>query len=320
MDRRQFLTAASATLFVGNAFAMPPIQKYKWVLKAEDSGLLPRDDGVGFEFKGRLWLNSGFTPGGAAIRDFAVSNDGVKWSVINGATPYRGYANICPFGDHIYVYDGIMRRTVNGTEFEVLETRNNPPFETQAPMFELGGKLNIIRTGYVDTFDTVTRTFSTTSAPFTSTKGHVGGCFKGQIFMVCGSEPVPATPPETGYPEITSLNTVWSTSEPWNNASWSMAYAPFTPRMWPGVGVHDDHLYVTGGYDNIVGGEHSLTNRNDTFRSKDGVSWQRVETVADYVARHAPTLYSRNGRLLMVCGNTNMNGKVQKDVWELVPV
>lgn len=320
MERRRFLATATATLLAGRSLAMPPIQKYKWVLKAEDSGLLPRDDGVGFEFKGRLWLNSGFTPGGAPILDIAVSHDGVKWSVINSATPYLGYASICPFNDFIYIYDGTMRRTVNGTEFEVLETTDNPPFEIRAPMFELAGKLHIIRTGYVDTFDTETETFTTTSAPFTSTKGHVGACFNGRIFIICGSDPVPATPAETGYPTITSLNTIWSTSEPWDPSSWSMTYSPFTPRMWPGVGVHDGYLYVTGGYDNVVGGEHPLTNLNDTFCSKDGINWQRLETVSDYVARHAPTLFSRNGRLLLVCGNTNMNGKVQRDVWELVPV
>jgi len=298
---------------------MPLIQKYKWILRKSDIGLCARDCGMGFEFNGRLWLSNGYTPGNIPIRDLAVSHNGFNWSVLNNATPYQPYAAICPLGDFVFVYDGIMRRTTNGVAFQTVNTTNNPPFEPEAPMFEVGGKLHIIRTGFTDTFDPDTGLFSTVPAPATSTKGHARIAFGGKIFVIGGADPVANNPAESGYPGMTSLNSVWESATPEDPLSWTKSFAPFIPRMWPGVGVHDGHLYVTGGYDNFVGGTNSLTNRNDTFRTKDGISWERVETTEDYTSRHAPTLYSRNGRLILVCGNTNMNGSIQRDAWELIP-
>ena len=58
---------------------------------------------------------------------------------------------------------------------------------------------------------------------------------------------------------------------------------------------------------------------NDTWRSSDGDTWERVTCETEYTARHAPVMFSRNGRLLMVTGNTNTGPSVQKDVWELQP-
>jgi hypothetical protein len=210
-----------------------------------------------------------------------------------------------------------MKRTTNGTTFEAVTSSCNPPFEAEAPMFQMGNKLHIIRTAAVDTFDMTTGIFTTVANPNISVAGHVRIKFNDRIFIISGAKPGANIPPENGggYTNMTSLNDVWSTDDPECPTSWVKHPAPpWVQRMWPGVGIHAGMLYVTGGYDNFTG-----ANRNDTWRSPDGETWERVEVSTLYPGRHAPTLFSRNGRLLMVCGNTNNGTSVQKDVWELAP-
>lgn len=290
---------------------------YRWIQRAADTGLVARDCGHGFEFRGRLWISNGFLPGNNTVRDLCASNEGFDWGVINSSTPYKPYAAVCPVGDWIYVYDGQMRRTSNGVVFEPVASTNNPTFEAEAPMFQKGNKLHIIRTAHVDTFDMETGVFTTVSNPNISKAGHVRVQFGDRFFILAGAKDGANTPPENGgYNTKTSINDVWSTDDLENLASWvKHDTPPWMQRMWPGACEHDGHLYVTGGFDNFTGG-----NRSDTWRTSDGDNWERVETTVDYPGRHAPTMYSRNGRLILVCGNTNTGPSVQKDAWELVPV
>jgi hypothetical protein len=123
------------------------------------------------------------------------------------------------------------------------------------------------------------------------------------------------TVPKNGYPDQTSLNDVWSTSDPEDPNGWvKHRTPPWVARKWPGICVQAGYLYVCGGYNNYL-----AENMNDTWRSADGETWERVDCDSDYTARHAPVMFSRNGRLLMITGNTNTGTSVQKDVWELQP-
>jgi hypothetical protein len=317
MKRRSFILSAAAALTAGKAMAIPVQQKYKWIQRTDDAGIPARDCGMGFDFRGRMWLSNGYTPGNVAKRDLFASHDGITWMLINDDTPYEPYASICALGPAIYVYDGTMRKSLDGVIYETLSTTNNPEFEPEAPMFDIGGKLHIVRTSHVDTFDPESNSFVTNPHPSQSTRGHARALFDGRLYIIGGAKPETNIPPENSkaYPDMTGLSDVWSSAEPTNPASWvKHADAPFAQRLWPGIGVNDGFLYVTGGYDNFT-----AKNRNDTWRTKDGITWKRVETVEDYQARHAPTMYSRNGRLIMAFGNTNTGPAVRKDVWVLVP-
>lgn len=292
-------------------------KKYKWVQRTADAGIIARDCGYGFEFRGRIWISNGFLVGNNTVRDLVASNDGIDWGVINASTPYGPYAATCPVGDWVYIYDGQIKRTTNGTTFETVASTNNPAFEAEAPMFHVGDKLHIIRTSHVDTFDMTTGAFTTVAHPSISKAGHVRIMFNDRVFIISGAKNGANIPPENGggYTNMTSLNDVWSTATPEDPASWfKHDTPPWVQRMWPGVVVHAGMLYVTGGYDNFTGG-----NRNDTWRTVDGEKWERVEVSGLYPGRHAPTMFSRNGRIIMVCGNTNTGTSVQKDVWELIP-
>jgi hypothetical protein len=272
-----------------------------------------------FEFNGRAWLSNGYQPGNIVVRDLLASHDGINWQMVNSSTPYQGYASICPVNGWIYVYDGTMRRTQDGVTFETVSTTGTSPiFEPEAPMVELGGKLHIINSGSIATFDPASATFSITSHPSLACKGQGRFLFKGRIFILGGAKQganVPAEHP-SGYPNMTSLNEVWSTDNPEDCNSWvKHEGTPWLHRMWPGVVSHAGYLYVCGGYNNFT-----ANNMNDTWRSPDGDVWEKVVCTADYTARHAPAMLSRNGRLLMVTGNTNVSPSVQKDVWEMRPV
>jgi hypothetical protein len=273
---------------------------------------------MSFDFNGRAWISNGYQLGHVIVRDLLSSYDGINWQMVNSSTPYQGYAAVCPFGEWLYFYDGIMHRTKDGTTFETLTTSGNQAFEPEAPMVELGGKLHIIQAGFIATFDPATLEFTKNPHPSLASRGAGRLLFNGRIFIMGGAKLGANTPPENAaaYPDMTSLNEVWSTDNPEDSNSWvKHEGTPWLQRMWPGVVVHADHIYVCGGYNNL-----SAENMNDTWRSPDGDVWEKVVCTADYPARHAPAMFSRNGRLLMVTGNTNTGPSVQTDIWELQPV
>lgn len=320
MNRRELLisvtAAGAASILSFIAGTRVPVSRYRWVLRKSDGGLARRDSGMGFEHNGRLWISNGYQKGNVTVRDLVTSHDGITWQVVNPATPYAGYSAISSLDGWIYVYDGTMRRSRDGVSFETVATTGNPKFEPEAPMFLYNGVLHIVRTTAVDIFDAGSGRFRTVPHPVPGNRSRSRVVFKGRIYIMAGAKNVANNPPEPAYPRFTSLNDVWSTDKPEDPSSWSKHRTPpWVQRMWPGVSVHDDYLYITGGYNNFAS-----RNMSDTWRTSDGSHWERVETVDDYTARHAPNMFSRNGRLLLVAGNTNIDPNVQNDVWELVPV
>ncbi len=291
--------------------------RYSWVCLKTDFGFPPRDSGMPFDFNGRSWLSNGYQLGNVLVRDLLTSHDGIGWQSVNASTPYQGYSAVCPFNGWVYVYDGILRRTKDGVTFESVATTGNPAFEPEAPMVEIGGKLHIIQTGFIATLDPSTATFTKTAHPSLACKGQGRILFDGRIFIIGGAKTGANTPIENTvrYMDMTSLNEVWSTDDPEDPNAWvKHECPPFLQRMWPGLVAHAGHLYVCGGYSNFL-----AANLNDTWRTANGDAWEKVVCSTDYPARHAPTMYSRNGRLLMVCGNTNSGPSVQKDIWEMKP-
>lgn len=319
MQRRSFLAGALSCLAMGNADAglIDNATEYRWVRITENGGLPARDNGAGFRFNGRLWISNGYSVGSITVRDLVASDDGVVWDQVNSATPYEGYAAIRPFQDYIYVYDGQMTRTKDGVNFERVESTDNPPFEPEAAMMELNGKLHIVTKDDVATFDPSTRRFVVTPHPVPARWGQVRIRFKGRLFIIAGAKDGANNPPENAaaYSQWTTVNDVWSTDNPEDQNSWvKHETPPWRRRMWPGLVVHGDLLYLTGGWDNF-----NAVNMNDLWRSPDGVNWERLDVNVNYPARHAPTMFSFNGRILLVCGNTNISPSVQNDVWELCP-
>lgn len=319
MKRRVFLGAALAVAAAGG-FKVGLLQardRFRWELKSADVGLPERDCGAPFTFNGRIWISNGYQRGGICLRDLHVSDSGAEWQLVNAATPYADYAPVGVHDGWIWFIDTVVRRTRDGVNYEIVPASNMPArYDAQAHMFYLNGKFHIVGPSVVRHYDPATSIFSETPLPYPPRTGGAAVLFDGRISVMAGADDVGNFPPEKHYANRTSLNDVWSTDDPENVSAWVRhADAAWTTRMWPGIVVHDRHLYIVGGYENRL-----QANVGDTWRTSDLEYWERIETQESYPARHASTLFSRNGRLVMVAGNTNKAPGVQKDAWELVRI
>jgi hypothetical protein len=284
-----------------------------------DSGLTPRDSAAVFEFGGRLWMSDGYKPGNIQTDDMLVSANGYRWERINADLPYAKFSPIGVHDGKIWVVDDLVRHTIDGVNYSTVPSTNVPPLAIESPIVSLGGKMHFIgRVGFAYSSADGT-SWVHSRLPWGDRKGDAFAFYNGRIYAMGGAEWRVNSPPERGYPDMTSLNEVWSTDDPENPEAWvNHGQAPWTPRMWPGLGVHDGHLYLFGGYDNFNNDAPESYNFSDTWRMDESGAWERLELTASIPdGRHAPSLYSRNGRLMLACGNSNRNGSVRSDVWEL---
>jgi hypothetical protein len=51
--------------------------------------------------------------------------------------------------------------------------------------------------------------------------------------------------------------------------------------------------------------------------SPDG-AWGKVELIDPPLGKHAATLFSYKGKLMMACGNTNLGNSVSSEIYELI--
>jgi hypothetical protein len=132
--------------------------------------------------------------------------------------------------------------------------------------------------------------------------------FNGKIWVMGGCVSKPNTPPEKGYPKITTLNDVWSSPD---GVKWTriVEHAPWAPRMWIGSQTYAGKMWILGGFDNV----HHL-NFSDVWTSTDGQHWERSAKKPGFSARHEPTCYVYAGSLWLVAGNS---WPVLNDVWRL---
>lgn len=287
----------------------------KWT-KIAEGGFPARDSGFGFQYDDKLWISNGYRPSGAEpLHDLLCSDDGINWQSKNNRVPYLAYS---PIGAHtdgwLYVVDEVVRRTKDGVRFELLDVSNMGLFQPDRPMFSMRGKLHIIGETYVTHFDPKRRKLSWTPLPWARKSCSSFLLRNDRAWIIGGGYDMPELTGEKTYPTTRSLNEVWSTDNPERIQSWSRAPStpPWKPRLWPAVCTHNGYIYVTGGYDNIAG-----ENLNDTWKSENGERWLKVDTDETYPARHASTAFSRNGKLLLLAGNTNIGDSVQNDVWTL---
>jgi hypothetical protein len=312
MDRRSFILSGLALLPASAYSASRP----SWRLLAQPSGFTARDTAPVFEFDHHLWMSEGYTLDTKGTNDLLRSKSGTKWTVVNSATPYEAYSAICPFGRWIYIVDSKVRRTRDGVNFQILDAQNPHRFEPEMTMLELNEKLHMFGTEAVTHLCPKSLRFTETAYPWSKRTFFTVVKFGNRIFIVAGAKPRTNEPPEKNYQDRISLNEVWSTANPENQASWTQHSAPpWLPRMWPSLTSHKGRLYLVGGYNN-----RDATNFDDTWRSSDGSSWEKLPIFNKFTARHASSLHSWRGRLLMFGGNINQSGDdgyYQPDIWVL---
>ena len=296
-------------------------QKFAWVKLADNLGITDsaRDCAQVFEYRGRLWMNDGYKPGNINTDDLLASSDGVKWQVVTAPLPCDKYtpAGVHKVGDVEYMFfvDQQVRRTSDGVSFTTIPANNPPPYTPEGALVSLNGKMHIV--GRTHCYSSVDGSdWVHTPVPWPMRAARATCLFNGRVYVMAGAADVMNAPPEVGYPAFTTMNEVWSTHDPEDPGAWvNHGKAPWRPRMWPGLAVHDGALYLFGGYDNTAPGSN---NWSDTWRMDVDGKWERLELVSEIPnGRHAPALYSRNGRLMLACGNSNRGTNIQPDVWEL---
>jgi hypothetical protein len=293
---------------------------WTFVKKAEYS---QRDDGRHFQHNGLHWLSHGYREGipGAQVFDLWNSEDAMTWNLVRLTTPWMGLAPVVSFnGEIVALAEKVYRSTDNGVTITVaLET---PPWNIIGISGDISGWRALVRNGYLLLFqdETVWYTQNLTDwdvadLPWYRLRGALWD-LNGYVYAAAGNNTETADPPETNYPNFTSLNDVWRSADPTAGpGSWTelTASAPWAQRMWPGFCVHGDEMVIAGGYDNVTGG----SNFDDTWVSRDGITWREIGGTA-YPDVHAPNLISASGRLLIQNGNRYPTGTgVIRDIFEL---
>lgn len=291
------------------------MDKFTWVKLSDTPGFSKRDCAVGFKHGGRLWLSGGYDNGGVDFRDLYVASDASTFAKVGGITPYSAYAPICSHDGWIYVLDTSLMRTKDGLTYETISTNNTPSFSGQSPLLSLNGFLVQVRS---DSICVLTGdTWESFAAPWSVPRAfYAAAVFNGRVYVGCGATTgQPNTPPETGYPAFTSYGDMYSSDTVDDPESWIKHEVPFSPRMWAAMHPVGDHLYLVGGYNNFK----TATNFDDVYRMDKSGNIERVTTTNSFTARHAPSLWDWNGRLILGAGNTSAGTGTQCDVWELRP-
>lgn len=285
----------------------------QWILQAS-SGLTARDVAVTYVYDNKVWMSDGYQVGNVPRLDILNSSNGKNWNTVTYPHPFQKYPSTGVHNGFMWFIDGTVNKTTDGVNFtQVTATGDVPPYLPEAPFVSLNGKMHIIGNDKVYS-STDGTSWTVKSAPWGFRVFHMACVFDGKVFVSCGGYNTPNSPAEGGYTDKTSLNDVWYTSTPEDETSWVQYQAPFEPRFWPAMAVHNNALYLVGGYNNVIG---TPANFGDTWKTTDGINWSKVQVSQSFPDRHAPSVYSWDGSLYLACGNTNTGNSIQNDVWKL---
>ena len=281
-----------------------------WVKVTDKAAFSPRDTAEDLVFDGKMWLSNGYYHGGVLTRDLWSSTDGITWTLVNADTPYDGYSEMAVYDDKMWAIKGSVWCSTDGVNWT--KVADPTPFGVRGygevvvhdgKMWQLGSGEDVW-----NSTDGVNWTCVTKQAPYGPRSACAVVVFGGKMWVMGGSISKPNTPPEKGYPNFTTYNDVWYSSD---GVSWTCAleHAPWAPRMWFISKVYANKMWIIGGYDNV----HHI-NLGDVWFSEDGVNWQEFVSETKFSPRHEPTCYVYDNSLWVVAGNS---WPVQNDVWKL---
>ncbi|EKE01880.1 MAG: hypothetical protein ACD_21C00030G0004 [uncultured bacterium] len=284
----------------------------KWVLISQHACFSPRDSAAGFKFNSKLWLSSGYVSSDKeGLRDlFVSSDDGISWSVVLQDIPYKPYSPIVvKDGKSWAVFDKVWYSNDGFKWFKISES-------TPWHNFVIGD-LVVFKDFLVYTVDGFLwrskdgKKWEKYTLPFVKYAGQLV-VFKKKILYVGGALVEKDGKHDSGgvYKNYSTTDaSIWASDDCIN---WELiASNPgWEPRMWPGVIVHKNMLWLYGGFSNL-----KRKNFNDLWYSKDGINWKYRAIISDDPnpsPRHASTIYSTKHGILLVAGNS---WPVLNDVW-----
>ena len=308
------MLAACGREAVDTANAVEPVpaaSEYRWELVRSHADFEPRDSARAFRFDGDWWLSNGYVELGNTLHDLWRSGDGVHWTKVLDQTPYDEFSGVTAYDGWIWAAQWSVWRSRDGKDWE--KVLDDPPFSTggdnaEARLRNFNGKLwCLCVTGIWSSTDGVDWK-KAPDPPFAGRRSYASVVWQERLWVVGGAERIPEPQLEAGYPDLRDTNEVWSSAD---GESWTLeaAHAEWGPRMWPGLVVHKDELWLFGGYYN-----EEDRNRGGTWKTSDGKTWERVEAGPGPSPRHFPTVLSVGDDILLIAGNA---WPVQNDIWRL---
>ena len=196
---------------------MPTRQKTQpgWVQVTDAAAFSPRDTAEDAVFNGKMWLSNGYYHGNVLHRDMWSSIDGRVWTKVSDATPYDGYSELVVYDGKMWAVKGSVWNSVDGINWtRVLE---KTPFGVRGygetlvhdgKIWQLGsGKDVWISTNGIDW------TCVCEDAPYGSRCAAAVVSFAGKLWVMGGWQRGANTPPEKGYPNTTTYNDVWCSTD-----------------------------------------------------------------------------------------------------------
>lgn len=109
-----------------------------------------------------------------------------------------------------------------------------------------------------------------------------------------------------GYDGTNYLNDVWASQEGVKYTELTTGTGSFSKRSNFGMVVHDNRIFVIGGYNG--------SGMQDVWSSPDGNTWTQISASARFGARHDFMVYSYNGYIWVMGGYGTAFG-VLRDCW-----
>lgn len=214
---------------------------------------------------GRMWIVGGDSANGEYPMDVWSSANGRDWTRVTSAAPLppRVLHSAVSFGGNLLAYGG---QHWDGTFFNDVWRSSDGVAWQKLPE----------------------------NGPRWSGRGSIEGAavLGGRMWIVGGGRYDTATTPWQGFRDV------WSSADGAAFRREGDEVAPWSARTYHTVIVHEDRIFVLGGYDEIAG------NLGDAWYTKDGENWYPI---ADPVfrARHAASAWSYHGALYFGFGNTD---------------
>jgi hypothetical protein len=231
--------------------------------------------------------------------------------MVSTATPYAAYSPVTAHKERIVATYPRLLSSSDGLNWRQEENKGDlPPLAAEKPILSFNDNLVLLSGAFSYVHDG--KRWTKVETPFRGWLAFSAIVHNGRIIVAGGATRKPSS--EQGYSNYTSQNEVWTSNDPLDPGSWVQlsASAEWSARMWPALIVHRDQLYLIGGYENSAG-----ENVADIWRSNHGAHWDEVSTRNNPPSRHAPTVFSCNGKIILLAGNTNDGTRVQNDIWAI---
>lgn len=297
---------------------------YKWV-KISNSLPFSNRDGAGLlNFNNKLYLLGGWHNDSVPRTNNEVwsSDDAVNWTFIKKAPWEQRHTFGCLiFNNKIWILGGDVNsnhyqpdvwNSSNGIDWNLIQDTTTWGFRVlfnyhlmNNKMWVYGGQKifnNNLDTSYNDIYSSQdgVNWFKEVNTSSWSPRGMMIGNVNhlGKIWMLGGGT-------YTGDLTLRMYsNEVWNTK---NSIQWNfVSNAPWVGRQYHNVISFDNKVWVTCGYNYFQNG-----NLNDTWYSKDGMNWVKVDS-ASIIPRHAASLVEFKGSLILLGGPL-----YNDDIWSL---